>query len=151
MDSINTYIPEHQALISDYAFLACAEDRLAWLMERQPLHAGLSESYCTPERRVPGCLSGLWLHVEQSSDGSVLFAARSESAMVQGVVSFLCDLYSNRSAQQILALGDTLAQQLKLEGVLSLTRRRAVASALAFFRSSATEIADSSRTAHALG
>jgi cysteine desulfuration protein SufE len=145
------HTPEHQALISDYTFLDCAEDRLAWLMERQAQHATLPGSYCTPERRVPGCLSGLWLYVEQSGDGSVLFSARSESAMVQGVVSFLCDLYSGRSAHQILTLGDTLAQELKLEGVLSLTRRRAVASTVAFFAASADEIAHSTRTTHALG
>jgi sulfur transfer protein SufE len=67
--------------------------------------------------------------------------------MVQGVVSFLCDLYSGRSPEDVLSLGSSLAQELKLEGVLSLTRRRAVASALSFFAASAAQSASVTRVA----
>lgn len=149
MDSISrsSHTAAHLSLIDDYQLLDCAEDKLAWLMERQPNHQAVSGGYCTPERRVPGCLSGLWLHFDQTPDGMCSFSARSESAMVQGVVSFLCDLYSGRSPEDVLSLGSSLAQELKLEGVLSLTRRRAVASALSFFAASAAQIASAIRVA----
>jgi cysteine desulfuration protein SufE len=117
-------------------FLACAsaEERLSWLMERSYFHPEIPRERCTVEGRVPGCLSGLWLEAS-CIDSRCLFAARSESEMVQGIVSFICDLYSGRSPSEIIALGDTLAHFLGLERLLSLTRKRAVLSTISFILS----------------
>jgi sulfur transfer protein SufE len=52
--------------------------------------------------------------------------------MVQGIVSFICDLYSGRSPSEVLALGDSITNLLGLERLLSLTRKRAVLSTVSF-------------------
>lgn len=129
--------PTHKALVEDLVSLPTAEDRLSWLMERQYQHRPLALSERTDDCKVPGCLSGLWLkaHVQGDICG---FAAHSDSDLVHGVVSFLCDLYSDRSCGEILSIGDLLSGALGLEGLLSTTRKRAVSSALAFFRHTAT-------------
>lgn len=119
-------------LRDDYDSLDSAEDRLAWLMERPAMHTPVLGDYCTPERRVPGCLSGLWL-TSECREGAMYYQAKSESALVQGVVSFLCDLYSGRMSEEVLALGRSLADELNLQGLLTITRRRAVESTVGFF------------------
>jgi sulfur transfer protein SufE len=61
------------------------------------------------------------------------YQAKSESALVQGVVSFLCDLYNGRTAEEVIAAGRSLADELQLQGLLTITRRRAVESTVGFF------------------
>lgn len=123
--------PNHRMLVEEYQALDSNEDRLEWLMEREPLHASVPAELITVERRVPGCLSGLWLH------GAVVesvcrYSAKSDSAMVQGIVSFICDLYSGRTPQEVLQVGDSLVQVLALERLLTATRKRAVSSTVAY-------------------
>lgn len=124
----------HGDLLEEYAFNQTAEERLSWLMERATLHDKVAEGELTPERRVPGCASGLWLTGELR-DGRVSFNARSESSMVQGVACFLCELCSGISPSEAASLTPQLATQLGLEGLLSTTRKRAVHSTLAFIAS----------------
>lgn len=121
----------HGDLLEEYAFNQTAEEKLSWLMERATLHDQIPEGELSPERRVPGCASGLWLTGELL-DGRVSFNARSESSMVQGVACFLCELCSGISPSEAVSLTPQLATQLGLEGLLSTTRKRAVHSTLAF-------------------
>lgn len=133
MTSIDLYLThaEHRDLVDEYRALDTSEDRLAWLMERPSLQAPIPDELVTDDRKVPGCLSGLWLHGSVTG-GVCTFAARSESDMVQGIGSFICDLYSNRSAAEVLAMGDAMVNVLGLERLLSTTRRRAVTSTVAY-------------------
>ena len=129
-----TYSEEQSKDVEDYLAYASAEERLSWLMERSYFHRELPRERCTAEGRIPGCLSGLWLEASYI-DSRCLFAARSESEMVQGIVSFICDLYSGRSPHEILTLGGALTDFLGLERLLSLTRKRAVLSTTSFILS----------------
>lgn len=123
--------PTHRMLVEEYQALDSNEDRLEWLMEREALHAGVPAELITEDRRVPGCLSGLWLH-GIIRDGVCHYSAKSDSAMVQGIASFMCDLYSERSPQEVLQVGESLVNVLALERLLSITRKRAVSSTLAY-------------------
>jgi sulfur transfer protein SufE len=133
MNRIDPFLiqPQHSALVEEYWALENAEDKLMWLMERPPLHRPVLESECTTERRVPGCLSGLWLQAE-SKDGLCFFSCRSESEVVHGIGSLLCDLYSNRPALEIEQICTAFATALKLDGLLTLTRRRTVSTIVGF-------------------
>ena len=127
-------LSRHIELVDEYNALESGEDRLSWLMEREPQHASVPAELITDDRRVPGCLSGLWLHggVENNL---CYFSAKSESPMVQGIVSFLCDLYSERSPAEVVDIGDSLANVLGLERLLSATRKRAVSSTVSYILS----------------
>ena len=133
MTPIDRYLtnPEHRALVEEYRDLDNSEDRLAWLMERSSFHPELSSELLTPDRKVPGCLSGLWLHGSVEANRCV-FGAKSESDMVQGIASFICDVYSARTPEEVLEIGDGLVNILALERLLSTTRKRAVSSTLSF-------------------
>lgn len=138
MSAIETYLTqrEHRELADEYRALDSNEDKLTWLMERPSHHKPVPAAGLTDDRKVPGCLSGLWLNGESLS-GACFFAAKSESDMVQGIASFICDLYSNRPAHEVLAIGDSLTQVLGLERLLSTTRKRAVSSTISFIQHTA--------------
>jgi cysteine desulfuration protein SufE len=129
---------DHRSLVEEYRDLDNSEDRLAWLMERPSIHAPLAPELMTPERKVPGCLSGLWLN-GYVREGVCHFEAKSESDMVQGIASFICDLYGSRSPEEVLEIGDTLVSVLALARLLSTTRKRAVSSTVSFILHTARE------------
>lgn len=140
-DNLTTY---QQELLGEYRELASAEDRITWLVERTPLHDAISDTEATPEKRVPGCASGLWLEV--SYDGSVcFFKARSDSAVIQGIASYLCDLHSKMEASTLLNIDDQLVASLGLERLLSATRRRAIAVLVNFIQTSARKRLENDR------
>ena len=125
--------PVHRELVEELLALSTAEERLEWLMERSPIHRRIDPTKRTDDCKVPGCLSGLWLRGE-IQDAHCYFSAHSDSDLVHGVVSYICDLYSQRSPAEVLELGDILTRSIRLEGLLSTTRQRAVSSSLAFFK-----------------
>lgn len=112
--------------IEDFLALASDEERLEWLIERKPFHQPVPDEQRTAELRIPGCPSGLWLSYK-TANGRLYFSSYSESAMVQGISSFLCDLYSDRSAEELLSIHSVIAHNLRLERLLSITRKRAIA------------------------
>jgi sulfur transfer protein SufE len=59
--------------------------------------------------------------------------------MVQGIASFICDLYSDRTPEEVLQIGDALVHILALERLLSTTRKRAVSSTVSFILHTARE------------
>ena len=128
----------HRELVEELRSLDTAEDQLSYLMERQPIHAPLAVDMRVESQKVPGCLSGLWLH-GQCVDSVCTFSAHSESSLVQGVVSFLCDIYGGRPPEEIIAIGDSIAQAVNLDGLLSVTRKRATSSTLAFILHTASQ------------
>jgi cysteine desulfuration protein SufE len=129
---------DHRALVEEYRDLDNSEDRLAWLMERPSIHAPLAPELMTTDRKVPGCLSGLWLN-GYVREGVCHFEAKSESDMVQGIASFICDLYGSRSPEEVLEIGDAVVNVLALERLLSTTRKRAVSSTVSFILHTARE------------
>jgi cysteine desulfuration protein SufE len=126
----------HTALIEELTSLTTAEDKLSWLMERAPTQPFLTPTERSEQLRIPGCLSGLWLSAT-CTDGRLSFRAASESDLVQGVVGYVCDLYSDRTPGEILNVQSTLIDQLRLDGLLSVTRKRALSSTLSFILSAA--------------
>ena len=121
----------HRTLVDDLLSLDSAEDRLEYLMERQSIHPALDAHELTEARRVPGCLSGLWLK-GAVVDGVCQFAAHSDSDMVGGVASYLCDLYSTRSPEEVIEIGSLFSTALRLDSLLSTTRKRALSATLSF-------------------
>lgn len=120
----------HFGLLDEFDANETAEGKLAWLMERSTPSSALPDFEMTPEKRIPGCQSGLWL--SGSLDGVLTrYCARSDSAMVQGVVCFLCDLCSGVAPGEVSGIATSIEGGLGLEGLLTTTRKRAVGTALA--------------------
>jgi cysteine desulfuration protein SufE len=128
----------HRELVDELRSLDTAEDTLSYLMERKPLHTPIAGERLTDSLKVPGCLSGLWLQAH-CVNGLCTFSAYSESSLVQGVVSFICDLYSDRTPEEIIEIGEVIARAVNLDGLLSVTRKRATSSTLTFILHTAAQ------------
>ncbi len=132
MDNRDELQRNREAILADYMALESAEDRLTWISERTTQHPPFPIERATPQCRVPGCMSGLWLE-SQIEHGKFLFMAHSDSHIVGGIASLLCDIYSGLTAKELLELDDLPIKQLKLEGLITPTRRNAIQKVFQFF------------------
>ena len=114
-----------EALLSEFQSCSTSEERLEWLVARQPNHPPLAQDELKDELLVPECISRLWFRAEQHR-GRYIFRVRSDSKVVQSIAAFICDLYSDRSPDEILTTGAAGLRALKLEELLSLNRRRTI-------------------------
>lgn len=95
-------LAEKQAgLAADLARFKTPQDRLAHIIRLGRAAPGLAEEFKTPERKLEGCLSNLWLRCE-FRDGACFFASDSDSAIVKGLANLICELFSGLPPDQIL-------------------------------------------------
>lgn len=115
-----TLSDKQDALIEDLNFLPDPQERLAEIVRRGARHS-LPEAVKTPEARVPGCVSGVW--VERVEDGGLpVFQCDADSPMVKGLAALLCDLYSHADPAEITAEEPRVWQACQLHKMLSPTR-----------------------------
>jgi cysteine desulfuration protein SufE len=113
-------------LLDDYYALDTAEERLEWICERVPRIRLLEPDQCTPELRVPNCLSGVWIRRDEGSDGRVHFTCRADSPVVGGIAALLCDLFSDQRPEDLSTFLDDVVRPLRLDALLTTNRKRAV-------------------------
>ena len=130
---VSHFTPAQQRVVNELLALDTPEEKLEFLLERIRLFAPLRNEEIAECDKVPGCLSGLWL-VGSVTDGNCVFRAHSDSSVVAGVAGLLCDLYSARSAEEIVALPESFSSQLRIEQLLSMNRRQAVRRIVEFMR-----------------
>jgi cysteine desulfuration protein SufE len=96
-----TFREKHQALTKEMARFKTPQDRLAHVILIGRKAPGLPEEFKTPERKLEGCLSNLWLRAE-FRDGACYFASDSDSAIVKGLAAIICNLFSGEAPAEIL-------------------------------------------------
>jgi cysteine desulfuration protein SufE len=96
-----TFREKHQALTLEMARFKSPQDRLAHVIQIGRKARGLPEEYKTPERKLEGCLSNLWLRAE-FRNGACHFESDSDSAIIKGLAAIICDLFSGEVPAEIL-------------------------------------------------
>lgn len=95
-------LPEKQAALSaEFARFKNPQDRLTHLIKIARGSPGLPEEVKTPEAKLEGCLSNLWLRSDYR-DGVCQFHADSDSAIVKGLATVICDLFSGLAPAEVL-------------------------------------------------
>ena len=101
-------------MIDDFAFLDDWEERYMHVIELGKALPPLSESEKTELTKVKGCVSQVWLVTEKDESSPPLITLRgdSDAHIVKGLVAIVLQIFSGRSAQEILAIDaqDILAQ-----------------------------------------
>jgi cysteine desulfuration protein SufE len=98
----NMMVREKQkTLVADLARFNTPQDRLGHIIRVGRAAAGLEEQFKTPETKLEGCLSNLWLRAE-FRDGACIFSSDSDSAIVKGLATVICDLFSGLPSSEIL-------------------------------------------------
>lgn len=93
-----------QDIAENLTFLDDWEDRLNYLIELGQSLPEMAEADKTPENKVKGCVSNVWLvSGVDSSDGAAImhFRGQSDAIITKGLVAVLIALYSGRPAAEI--------------------------------------------------
>ncbi len=123
---ISTPVTSLRDIPASLAAIHDPQERLARIVEMGRAADPLPEACKTDDHLVPGCLSRLWLLCEYR-DGKCWFRCDSDSAVVKGIASLICQFYSGRSPQEVLAHEPDFLAQMGIRQHLSANRRNGLA------------------------
>ena len=109
-------------IIANFELLDDWEDRYRYLIELGRTLEPLADDQRTPQNKVQGCVSQVWLQTEPKG-GIVHFVGDSDAHIVKGLVAILIALYSDKPASEIIDR-DALAVFRELELEEHLTPQR---------------------------
>jgi TatD DNase family protein len=113
---------KHRQWLQELRNLGDSQERMSYLVRRARQSSPFPAAFRTEAHRIPGCLSKLWLAAELL-EGKCQFQTDSDSAIVKGVASLLCEFFSGATPAEILAYeGDALAES-GIQAHLSPNRR----------------------------
>ncbi len=91
-------------LIEEFELFDDWEERYRYIIETGNSMPPLEIEYQSEQHRVQGCLSSVWLVIEQTANGNYYYRGDSDSQLVKGLVCIVIMLYSDKSAEEILQL-----------------------------------------------
>lgn len=98
------------------------ENRYTYLLDLARDLKPYPEKLKTPDRKIEGCQSNVWLDCEKTPDGNLVFRADADSLIVKGIVSMLIDVFSDHTPDEILADDLGFINRIGLGAQLSPTR-----------------------------
>ena len=90
-----------ESLLDDFSLFDDWEDRYRYIIELGGNLAPLSEAEHSDTHKVPGCVSQVWVVSELHGD-KLVFRGDSDAHIVRGLVAIVLDLFSNKTAADIL-------------------------------------------------
>jgi cysteine desulfuration protein SufE len=133
-----TLTAAQQQLLEDFLLIENAQERLSAVVDRARRLPPLPADERTDARRVPGCVSQVWL-VGELRDGHCHFRCDADGPLVKGLVAFLCAFYEGATPAEILADGTDPLAALDLLKNLSPTRQNGLGAVRAGIRNFAHE------------
>ncbi len=94
-------IPDLNNLLSDFEILDDWEDRYKYVIELGNMLHELNESDRTPENKVQGCASQVWIKTRIEND-IFSFTGDSDALIVRGLIAILLSIYSNKPVTEVL-------------------------------------------------
>ena len=99
---IGVSLPE---LLENFEFLDDWMERYRYIIELGKRLPEMPEALRTPENKVLGCQSQVWLVVAESDDPErIVFEADSDAHIVRGLVAILLVMFSGKTRDEIRAL-----------------------------------------------
>lgn len=114
------------ALLATLAQFKDAQERFAYVVEQGRKQGTLEETFKVDEYRVEGCLAKLWL-VPEFKEGKCHFRADSDSAIMKGVSTVLCNFYSGLTPSEIVNNDPSFLSQVGITQHLTANRRNGLA------------------------
>lgn len=109
-------------LMAELGSFKNAQERFACVVRRGRNYPGLSAEYRTQTYRLEGCLARVWL-VEEFREGKCWFKTDSDSAIVKGIASILCEFYSGETPAEILGTSPSFLEKVGIDQHLTPNRR----------------------------
>ena len=126
------------AIAEEFAFFGDWTERYQYLIDLGRQLPVFPDERKTEENRVHGCQSMVWL-VPSGDASRMHFDAASDSAIVSGLIALVLRVYSDRSAEDIVATEPTFIEQIGLAKHLSPTRSNGLAAMLTKLKAYAAE------------
>ncbi len=117
--------PRLDELAETFEFLEDWEERYKYIIDLGKELPPLTAAEKTPENKVEGCVSQVWLLVEEDPErgGALRFRGDSDAHIVKGLVAVLLTLFNDRTPREILDFDARGAlDRLDLAGHLSPSR-----------------------------
>jgi len=102
----NEQTPPIDRILEDFEFLDDWEDRYRYVIELGRGLRPLPEEWRTPENKVEGCVSQVWLHSRLKPNGAgalLVLNGDSDAHIVRGLIAILFSLLSGRTPDEVLA------------------------------------------------
>lgn len=116
-----------QAIVDDFAMYDQWLDKYEYIIELGKNLEPFPEDRKTEDRLIKGCQSRVWLDCELR-DSKIYFTADSDAIITKGIISLLVNVYSGRTAREILEDDFAFLEQIGLRENLSPTRANGLAS-----------------------
>jgi len=110
------------ALIEEITLIPDAYERLGHVVELGKKAESLPEDLRIDSFKIEGCMSQLWV-VPEYREGCCYFSSESDSAIVKGIASLLCDFYSGATPQDIIQTDAEFLGEVGISQHLSPNRR----------------------------
>lgn len=110
------------ALVEEINLIPDAYERLGYVVERGKKVRKLPDDLRIDNFKIEGCMSQLWV-VPQFTNGLCRFQSESDSAIVKGIASLLCDFYSGAKPEEIMATDAQFLSEVGITQHLSPNRR----------------------------
>ena len=109
-------------LVEEITLIPDAYERLGYIVELGKKAEGLSDDLRIDSFKIEGCMSQLWV-VPEFKDGLCYFRSESDSAIVKGIASLLCDFYSAAKPDDIVGNDASFLGEVGITQHLSPNRR----------------------------
>lgn len=113
---------KRQHLIDEMSYLPDRFERFTYVVDYAKDRPCLPAELRLDSFRVEGCQSQLWL-VPELKDGLCYFKADSDSAIVKGIASIICDYFSGETPATVLEGDVKFLEEVGVDQHLSSNRR----------------------------
>ena len=118
-------LPSLDEVFESFEFLDDWEERYRYIIDLGRQLPAFEDSLKTPEHKVEGCVSQVWLiaYPDRDEAGRLHFRGDSDAHIVRGLIAILLSAFSGKPAEEIVAAdGRALFDKLGLGGHLSPSR-----------------------------
>ncbi len=113
---------KQSSLVEEITLIPDPYERLGYIVDRGKKAEGLGEELQIDSFKIEGCMSQLWV-VPEFRDGRCYFRSESDSAIVKGIASLLCDFYSGQKPEEVVANDAAFLGEVGITQHLSPNRR----------------------------
>lgn len=110
------------ALMEEITLIPDPYERLGYVVERGKKADGLGQDLQIDAFKIEGCMSQLWV-VPEFKEGQCFYRSESDSAIVKGIASLLCDFYSGAKPDEVVATDADFLGEVGITQHLSPNRR----------------------------
>lgn len=116
-----------EEIVDEFSMFEDWEERFQYVIDLGKTLPLIDPQYKIDENTIKGCQSKVWLHAEEI-EGKIVFTADSDAIITKGIIAILIRVFSNKTAQEILAADTAFIDEIGLKEQLSPTRANGLVS-----------------------